>query len=252
MKFLFYKNVAFLATTLQQSIQKCRVNQVMNLTTIQWIELILSWNVMVECWDCYSFLTICLYPKMSASNSHWYIKLCTNFYIYTYYFLNSEVEMVKQLTSVESEQKKTIADLEADILACHTKESELLAFSEKMTAKNAELQSTISGTLSKVFIRHFWSSCQFCCSHCWCFYCHYDFCGSVAGGNLVKLWWLLWAVRCFTLSEAVSLCRKGSLKTKWTIVVCFLVFVLYFLLCSLWSKKQPASSIITHVKVHVS
>lgn len=59
--------------------------------------------------------------------------------------------MVKQLTSVESEQKKTIADLEADILACHTKESELLAFSEKMTAKNAELQSTISGTLSKVF-----------------------------------------------------------------------------------------------------
>ena len=68
-----------------------------------------------------------------------------------YYFLNSEVEMVRQLTSVESEQKKTIADLEADILACHTKEAELLAFSEKMTAKNAELQSTISGTLSKVF-----------------------------------------------------------------------------------------------------
>ena len=59
--------------------------------------------------------------------------------------------MVRQLTSVESEQKKTIADLEADILACHTKEAELLAFSEKMTAKNAELQSTISGTLSKVF-----------------------------------------------------------------------------------------------------
>lgn len=72
-----------------------------------------------------------------------------------YYFLNSEVEMVRQLTSVESEQKKTITDLEADILACHTKEAELLAFSEKMTAKNAELQSTISGTLSKVFIRHF-------------------------------------------------------------------------------------------------
>lgn len=72
-----------------------------------------------------------------------------------YYFLNSEVEMVRQLTSVESEQKKTIADLEADILACHTKEAELLAFSEKMTAKNAELQSTISGTLSKVFIDTF-------------------------------------------------------------------------------------------------
>lgn len=141
----FYKNVAFLATTLQQSIQKCRVNQVMNLTAIQWID------VMVKCWDCYSFLKICLYPEMSESNNHWYIKLCTNFYIYMYYFLNSEVEMVKQLTSVESEQKKTIADLEADILACHTKESELLAFSEKMTAKNAELQSTISGTLSKVF-----------------------------------------------------------------------------------------------------
>ena len=212
----------------------------MNLTAIQWID------VMVKCWDCYSFLKIFLYPEMSESNNHWYIKLWTNFYIYMYYFLNSEVEMVKQLTSVESEQKKTIADLEADILACHTKESELLAFSEKMTAKNAELQSTISGTLSKVFIRHFSSSCQFCCSHCWCFYCHYDFCGSVAGGNLVKLWWLLWPVRCFTFSEAVSL------KTKWTIVVCFLVFVLYFLLCSLWSKKQPASLIITHVKVHVS
>lgn len=145
MEFFFYKNVAFLATTLQQSIQKCRVNQVMNLTAIQWID------VMVECWDCYSFLKICLYPEMSESNNHWYIKLWTNFYIYMYYFLNSEVEMVKQLTSVESEQKKTIADLEADILACHTKESELLAFSEKMTAKNAELQSTISGTLSKVF-----------------------------------------------------------------------------------------------------
>lgn len=62
----------------------------------------------------------------------------------------SEVEMVKHLTSVESEQKKIIADLEADILACHAKEAELLAFSQKMTAKNAQLQSEASGTLSKL------------------------------------------------------------------------------------------------------
>lgn len=39
--------------------------------------------------------------------------------------------MVKHLTAVESEQKMTISDLEADILACHSKEAELLAFSEK-------------------------------------------------------------------------------------------------------------------------
>lgn len=58
--------------------------------------------------------------------------------------------MVKHLTAVESEQKKTISDLEADILACHSKEAELLAFSEKMTAKNAQLQSEASGTLAKV------------------------------------------------------------------------------------------------------
>lgn len=62
--------------------------------------------------------------------------------------------MVKHLTAVESEQKRTISDLEADILACHTKEAELLAFSEKMTAKNAQLQSEASGTLSKVFTGH--------------------------------------------------------------------------------------------------
>ena len=58
--------------------------------------------------------------------------------------------MVKHLTAVESEQKKTISDFEADILACHSKEAELLVFSEKMTAKNAQLQSEASGTLSKV------------------------------------------------------------------------------------------------------
>ncbi|KAL9983864.1 hypothetical protein ACROYT_G006107 [Oculina patagonica] len=62
----------------------------------------------------------------------------------------SEAEMVKHLTAVESEQKKTISDLEADILACHSKEAELLAFSEKMTAKNAQLQSEASGTLAKL------------------------------------------------------------------------------------------------------
>ena len=57
---------------------------------------------------------------------------------------------MRHLQTVESEQKKTISDLEADILACHNKEAELLAFSEKMTAKNAQLQSEASGTLSKV------------------------------------------------------------------------------------------------------
>lgn len=62
----------------------------------------------------------------------------------------SEAEMVRHLQTVESEQKKTISDLEADILACHNKEAELLAFSEKMTAKNAQLQSEASGTLSKL------------------------------------------------------------------------------------------------------
>lgn len=62
----------------------------------------------------------------------------------------SEAEVVRHLQTVESEQKKTISDLEADILACHNKEAELLAFSEKMTAKNAQLQSEASGTLSKL------------------------------------------------------------------------------------------------------
>ena len=57
---------------------------------------------------------------------------------------------MRHLETVESEQKKTISDLEADILACHNKEAELLAFSEKMTAKNAQLQSEASGTLSKL------------------------------------------------------------------------------------------------------
>ena len=58
--------------------------------------------------------------------------------------------MVKHLQSVENEQKRTISDLEADIQACHSKEAELLVFSEKMTAKNAQLQSEASGNLSKV------------------------------------------------------------------------------------------------------
>ena len=58
--------------------------------------------------------------------------------------------MVKHLKAVEGEQKRTISDLEADISACHSKEAELLTFSEKMTAKNAQLQSEATGTLSKV------------------------------------------------------------------------------------------------------
>ena len=64
--------------------------------------------------------------------------------------------MVRHLQTVESEQKKTISDLEADILACHNKEAELLAFSEKMTAKNAQLQSEASGTLAKVLKLAVW------------------------------------------------------------------------------------------------
>lgn len=78
-------------------------------------------------------------------------KITLSCYLLTFLLiLNSEAEMVKHLTAVDSEQKKTISDLEADILACHSKEAELLTFSEKMTAKNAQLQSEASGTLSKV------------------------------------------------------------------------------------------------------
>lgn len=62
----------------------------------------------------------------------------------------SEMEMVKHLKAVEVEQKRTISELEADILACHSKEAELLAFSEKMTAKNAQLQSEATGNSSKL------------------------------------------------------------------------------------------------------
>lgn len=62
----------------------------------------------------------------------------------------SEMEMVKHLKAVEMEQKRTISELEADILACHSKEAELLAFSEKMTAKNAQLQSEATGNSSKL------------------------------------------------------------------------------------------------------
>ncbi|XP_015747615.1 PREDICTED: coiled-coil domain-containing protein 186-like [Acropora digitifera] len=60
------------------------------------------------------------------------------------------MEMVKHLKAVEMEQKRTISELEADILACHSKEAELLAFSEKMTAKNAQLQSEATGNSSKL------------------------------------------------------------------------------------------------------
>lgn len=62
----------------------------------------------------------------------------------------SEMEMVKHLKAVEVEQKRTISELEADILACHSKEAELLAFSEKMTVKNAQLQSEATGNSSKL------------------------------------------------------------------------------------------------------
>lgn len=62
----------------------------------------------------------------------------------------SEMEMVKHLKAVEVEQKRTISELEADILACHSKEAELLVFSEKMTAKNAQLQSEATGNSSKL------------------------------------------------------------------------------------------------------
>lgn len=60
--------------------------------------------------------------------------------------------MVKHLKAVEMQQKRTISELEADILACHSKEAELLAFSEKMTAKNAQLLSEATGNLSKVSV----------------------------------------------------------------------------------------------------
>ena len=94
--------------------------------------------------------------------------------------------MVKHLTAVESEQKMTISDLEADILACHSKEAELLAFSEKMTAKNAQLQSEASGTLAKVLSRLMWL---------------YNY--HVVIPSAVK-WIFLWR-------EIVSLCLKSNL-----------------------------------------
>ena len=62
----------------------------------------------------------------------------------------SETEKVQLLTSVESDQKSLIGDLEADIVACRSKEAELLSFSAKMTAKNAQLQSEITGAQAKV------------------------------------------------------------------------------------------------------
>lgn len=62
----------------------------------------------------------------------------------------SEAEVVKHLKSVEIEQKKIISDMESDILSCHSKEAELLVFSEKVTAKNAQLQSEVTGNISKL------------------------------------------------------------------------------------------------------
>ena len=71
-------------------------------------------------------------------------------------YLCSEAEVVKHLKSVEIEQKKIISDMESDILSCHSKEAELLVFSEKVTAKNAQLQSEVTGNISKVH------DCTFC------------------------------------------------------------------------------------------
>ena len=42
------------------------------------------------------------------------------------------------------------ADLQADLDGCHAKEADLLDFTQKLTAKNVELQSQISGFQARV------------------------------------------------------------------------------------------------------
>ncbi|XP_048584681.1 coiled-coil domain-containing protein 186 [Nematostella vectensis] len=62
---------------------------------------------------------------------------------------NSEVEKVAILEEEIAKQKACIADLEADISGGHSHQSKLLEFTEKLTAKNAQLQSEVNGVQSK-------------------------------------------------------------------------------------------------------
>ena len=63
-----------------------------------------------------------------------------------------EHELVLKLNALDAEQKSHILELESEIAACHTKESELLGFTEKMTTHDAHLQSEISAVQAKVSV----------------------------------------------------------------------------------------------------
>lgn len=63
--------------------------------------------------------------------------------------------------SVEKSQlTDAVNELESELGACHAKESELLDFMEKMTAKCTQLQSTLTVIQAQVCLRNFVLFCE--------------------------------------------------------------------------------------------
>ena len=54
------------------------------------------------------------------------------------------------MKTVEAQLRTQISELETEIASCNTKESELLAFTERITSQNARLQSEVSGQQAKL------------------------------------------------------------------------------------------------------
>ena len=54
------------------------------------------------------------------------------------------------MKTVEAQLRTQISELETEIASCNTKESELLAFTERITSQNARLHSEVSGQQAKL------------------------------------------------------------------------------------------------------
>lgn len=65
-------------------------------------------------------------------------------YIFLLFFKFSAEERNSKLSVEKSQLTDSVNELESEIAACHAKESELLDFMEKMTAKCTQLQSTLT------------------------------------------------------------------------------------------------------------
>ena len=65
-------------------------------------------------------------------------------------FVCRERDHTIQMKTVEAQLRTQISELETEIASCNTKESELLAFTERLTSQNARLQSEVTGQQARL------------------------------------------------------------------------------------------------------